>query len=106
MTRATTDTTPQFLVESYRPGLDADGLRSSASRLRATIAELGLEGKQIRLVSSTIVPVDEGFLSTFEAASEEVVREAYARARVPFDRISTAICHEGGSKPFESRSVP
>ncbi len=39
-------------------------------------------------------PGDESFLCVFEAASEDVVREAYARAGLSFERISTAISEE------------
>jgi len=45
-------------------------------------------------VRSTIVPGDEFFLCIFDAASEELVREAYARAGITFQRISTALGDE------------
>jgi len=38
------------------------------------------------------VPDDESFFCLIEAASEEVVSDAYRRADVPFERISAAIC--------------
>jgi hypothetical protein len=38
------------------------------------------------------VPGDESFFCLIEAASEEVVSDAYRRADVPFERISAAIC--------------
>jgi hypothetical protein len=34
------------------------------------------------------------FLCVFEAASEDIVREAYVRAGLSFERISTAISEE------------
>jgi hypothetical protein len=80
-----------YLVEHYRPGLQPEQLRGSAARVRTVVLEMEREGKPVRHVCSTIVPVDESFLCVFEAASEELVREAYARARVPFERVSTAI---------------
>lgn len=49
----------------------------------------------MRFVRSTIVPRDESWLCVFEAASEELVRETYARAGIPFERISPAISLEG-----------
>ena len=52
------------------------------------------EGKPVRHVRATIVPVDESFLCVFEAPPEELVREADARAGVPFERISAAISVE------------
>jgi hypothetical protein len=52
-------------------------------------------GKAVRCLRSTIVPADESFLCVIEAASEELAREAYARAGVSFDRISPALLEEG-----------
>jgi Nickel responsive protein SCO4226-like len=83
-----------FLVEHFRPGAPADGLRRDASRLRGTAQEMEREGKAVRHVRSTIVPGDEFFLCIFDAASEELVREAYARAGITFQRISTALGDE------------
>jgi len=80
-----------YLVEHYRPELQPEQLKCAAARVRATALEMEGEGKPVRHVCSTIVPVDESFLCVFEAASEELVREAYARAGVPFERVSMAI---------------
>jgi len=40
-------------------------------------------GKAIRYLRSAIVPADESFFCVIEAASEELAREAYARAGHP-----------------------
>lgn len=85
-----------FLVEHYRPGLAVDSLRRTAELVRASAAELEGKGRALRYVRSTLVPDDEAFLSIFEAASEGVVREAYARAGIEFERISKVIAAEGG----------
>ena len=45
----------------------------------------------LRYVRSTIIPSDESCLFFVEAASERLVRDAYVRAGVDFERISTAI---------------
>jgi hypothetical protein len=42
-------------------------------------------------VRSTIVPADESFLCVIDAASERLVRDAYARAGVALERISPAL---------------
>ena len=84
-----------YLVEHYEPGLDVDELRRWAAHLRDTVAALECEGKPIRYLRSTIVPRDESFLCVLEAASDELVREAYTRAGISFERISTAISEEG-----------
>jgi hypothetical protein len=83
-----------FLVEHYRPGLTAADLRHAARTIRAATLALEGEGSPVHYVRSTIVPGDEAFLSVFEAESEEAVRRAYARAGVPFERISLAIQEE------------
>ena len=59
----------------------------------------------MRFLRSTIVPRDESFLCVLEAASEQLIRTAYARAGIPFERISTVITDEASfssSTPRES----
>jgi hypothetical protein len=89
--RATADARVTYLVEHYRAGERLEELRRSVSRVRDTVADMEREGKQVGLRSSTIVPSDEYFLSVVEASSERLVREAFLRAGIPFERISTAI---------------
>ena len=83
-----------FLVEHYRPGLTADELGAWAARVRETTNEMEREGKQVRYLRATIVPTDESLLCVLEATSEDLVREAYARAELPFERITAVIPHE------------
>ena len=59
--------------------------------MRDTTGEMEREGKPVRYLRSTVVPTDESLLCTFEAASEQLVREAYARAGIPFERITAVI---------------
>ena len=80
-----------FLVEHYRPGLTAGDLQRAARVIRAAALALEREGSSLHYVRSTIVPGDEAFMSVFEAESEDAVRQAYARARIPFERISIAL---------------
>ena len=80
-----------FLVEHYRPGRDVAQLSSSIALIRAVVAEMERAGEPVRYLSATIMPGDESFFCLIEAASEEVVTDAYERADVPFERISTAI---------------
>ncbi len=84
-----------YLVEHYRPGLPLEDLRRAAGVIRAAVSAMEREGSPVRYLRSTIVPQDEAFLSVFQAASEELVREAYERAGVCFDRISRAIAADG-----------
>ena len=83
-----------YLVEHYSPGLTVGGLASWAASVRGAAIAMGSEGKAVHYLRSTIVPADEALLCVFEADSEELVREAYARAGVPFERLSAAIADE------------
>ena len=89
-----TGTRHAYLVEHYRPGVDVSQLTSAIARLRETVVEMQHTGEPIHYVSSTIVPSDESFYCVIEAATEEDVRAAYARADVPFERMSAAILME------------
>jgi Protein of unknown function (DUF4242) len=80
-----------YLVEHYRPGLSVEALREWATRVRDTAAEMSREGKPVRYVRATIVPADESLLCMLEAASEELVQETYARAGIPFERLSAVL---------------
>jgi hypothetical protein len=83
-----------YLVEHYRPGLDVSQLTRAIARVRETVVEMERTGVPIHYVSSTIVPSDESFYCVIEAATEQDVRDAYARAGVPFERMSAAILVE------------
>jgi Nickel responsive protein SCO4226-like len=80
-----------YLVEHYRPGLTVAELCQWAERVRDSASRLEEEGKAVRYVRSAIVPADESLLCVLEAATEELVRETYARAGIPFERLSTVI---------------
>jgi len=80
-----------YLVEHYGPGFPVDALREWATRVRETAGEMERDGKAVRYLRSTIVPADESLLCVLEAGCEELVRETFARAGVPFERLSTAI---------------
>lgn len=91
-----------YLVEHYGPGTSAESLRRAVRDVRRSTAALAEEGRSVRYVRSTIVPRDEAFMAIFEAASEELVREAYARAGVAFERISPAIQPDADEERRES----
>jgi Nickel responsive protein SCO4226-like len=83
-----------YLVEQYSPGATVDQLASWAARVRDTAVAIGNEGRAVNYLRSTIVPADEALLCVFEAGSEELVREVYARAGVPFERLSAVLADE------------
>jgi len=79
-----------FLVEHYRPSSTAADLQRVASRVREAVDQLEREGRPVRFRHSTVVATDESFLCVVEAPSEALVRLAYDRANVKFERISVA----------------
>ena len=91
MAQTGTEARQTFLVEHYRPGLGAEELGAWAARVRDTTNEMECEGKAVRYLLATIVPTDESLLCVLEAATEHLVREAYARAEIPFERITAVI---------------
>jgi hypothetical protein len=93
--RAEAEARQTYLVEHYRPGLTVDGLRQWAARVRDEAGEMEREGRSVHYVRSAIVPADETLLCLLEAASEDLVRETYARAGLPFERLSTVLPEEG-----------
>jgi hypothetical protein len=92
--QTSTDTRLTFLVEHYRPGFASAELEDAAARVRAAIEQLEREGQRVRFRHATIVASDESFLCVIEARSEDLVRQACARAHMPVDRISVALTRE------------
>jgi hypothetical protein len=77
-----------FLVEHYRPGLRPGELEKLARQASTALRELEQAGRPLRVLRTVIVPGDESFLSVVEASSERLVRDAYSRSGIGFDRIS------------------
>jgi Protein of unknown function (DUF4242) len=80
-----------YLVEHYRPGFTADGLVEWAARVRTAAVGIAREGKPVRYLRSTVVPSDESLLCLLEAPSDDLVRAVYARAGIPFERLTAVI---------------
>ena len=89
--RSRTEERRTYLVEHYRPGVGVDGLRECAARVRETAVEMERAGSPVRHIRSTIVPADESLFCVFEAASEELIRQTYLQAGVPFERLSAVL---------------
>ena len=87
-----------YLVEHYRPGFTAEGLEECAARVRAAALGIAREGEPVRYLRSTIVPADESLLCLLEAASDDLVRAVYARAGVPFERLTAVIADDAPSR--------
>ena len=87
---ASAATAQTYLIEHYRPSSSAADLTLLAARVREAVDGLEREGRRLRFRHSIIVATDESLLCVVEAASEDLVRLAYDRASVTFDRISAA----------------
>lgn len=79
-----------YLVEHYRPGSGAADLEHVALGVREAVDALEREAQPVRFRHSIVVATDEAVLCVIEAASEDLVRIAYDRASVTFERISVA----------------
>ena len=98
-----------YLVEHYRPGFTAERLQEWAARVRATSVGMAREGEPVRYLRSTIVPADESLLCLLEAPSDELVRAVYARAGIPFERLTAVISDDTPSTtrpPRQQRAHP
>ena len=89
------ETWETYLAEHYRPGASLDDLDCAVRDVRLAAAEMARRSRSVR-VNFTIVPSDEAFLALFEATSEELVRELYAHAGIPFERITGAVWLDSG----------
>jgi hypothetical protein len=83
-----------FLVENYSPGTSPASLEAAGRRVCAEVEALARAGRRMRMLRTAVVPRDETLLCLIDAASEELVREAFCRAGVSFDRISSALSRE------------
>jgi hypothetical protein len=82
---------PRFMVESYPVGFSADELTAASNRVALVAEEYRLDGIDVRLVESTLVPAEDSLFCIFEAPSREVVEEVAARAALPIERLIEAI---------------
>jgi hypothetical protein len=84
-----------YLVEHYRPGASLDDLTSAVRDVRLAAAEMARRSRSVRCIYCTIVPSDEALLALFEATAEVFVRDVYAHAGIPFERITGAVFDAG-----------
>ena len=80
-----------FFVENYSPGTSVDNLEAACGRVCAEVEALAQAGRRVRILRTAIVPGDEALLCLIDAASEDLIREAFRRAGVSLDRISPAV---------------
>ena len=80
-----------YLVEHYRPGFTPERLAEWAALVRSAAFGIASEGRPVRYLRSTVVPADESLLCLLEATSDDLVRAVYARAGIPFERLTAVI---------------
>jgi muconolactone delta-isomerase len=79
------------MVESYPVGLTADQLTAASDRAARVAEELRLEGIDVKLIESTLVPAEDSLFCIFEAPSREVVEQVATRAAIPIERLIEAV---------------
>jgi len=82
---------PRFMVESYPVGFTPAELAAASERASELSAELKVDGIDVRLVGSTLVPGEESLFCIFEAPSREVVEQVVSRSGIPMARVSEVV---------------
>jgi muconolactone delta-isomerase len=75
------------MVESYPIGLTAEALAAVSQRADRVAAEMRVDGVEVRLVESTLVPAEDSLFCIFDAPSRAVVEAVVARAGMPLERL-------------------
>ena len=80
----------EYLVELYVAQGDHAVAQHHVAVAERAGADLTREGRAVRYLQSFFVPEDETCFLLYEAASEDLVREAALRAALAFERITAA----------------
>jgi hypothetical protein len=83
-----------YLVECYWPGVSAVELAAVAGRAQEAARELRRQGRELRFLSSILIPSDETIFCFFEG-DEADVRLASERAGVPYERVLESVRIDG-----------
>lgn len=86
----------RFIVESYPVGLSARQLAAATERAHDVTAQMRVDGIEVQLLQSILVPAEESLFCLFEAPSRELVEEVVSRAGLPRERVVEAV--EVGAK--------
>lgn len=78
---------PLYLVERDLSNVQPEQLRLDQRSVAAVCFQLKSEGKQIRYISSAVVPADGRSIELFGAATGDLVKDAHAAAGVSYSRI-------------------
>lgn len=81
---------PVFMVERDLPGISMEELADAQKKAIQAGKELTAMGRKVRYIRSTFVPGESKCMCLFEAANQDLVREANERGQIPFTRIVPA----------------
>lgn len=82
---------PTYMVERFLPELTAPDVRAIAAKAKHEAILMTEEGTAVRYLESTFSMEDETGFCLFEGPSREAIREANARARIPYEHIAEVI---------------
>jgi hypothetical protein len=86
-----------FLVECYWPGVTEQQLGRSVSQARTAAERLRQHGRDVRLVSSILIPADETVFWLFDG-DEADVRAATEQAGFGVERILPSVRFDSASQ--------
>ncbi len=79
------------MVESYPVGVSAQQLVAATNRALDVAAQMRVDGVEVLLLQSILVPAEESLFCLFEAPSRELVEEVVSRAGLPRERVVEAV---------------
>src|SRR5262245_60113782 len=89
----------EFVVEAYQSRETIDLFAQRVDQIAAAAGQVTAEGAGVRLLHVIFLPEDETCFYLFESASAGAVREAAARARLSFERMTQAVSIRPPSGP-------
>lgn len=79
------------MVESYPVGVSARQLVAATNRALDVTAQMRVDGLEVLLLQSILVPDEESMFCLFEAPTRELVEEVVSRAGLPRERVVEAV---------------
>jgi Nickel responsive protein SCO4226-like len=79
-----------YLVERHLPGITGEQLKAAAQAAKDTSNQMTQQGRRIRYLRSTFLPIEEKCLCLFEADTPDLVEDTNRAAGLPFDKVHEA----------------
>ena len=80
-----------YMVDRELPGINMDQLAGAQKAAIQTCNEMTAAGQPVRYIRTTFVPGESHCMCLFEAANENLVKEANEKANLPYRRIVPAL---------------